>query len=85
MDILRMVLYHTTNDMTTITVEVPNIIATDIWSSISLDRLINYIIDEGKYGLFFDEVQKDELPKQTQNMIIESERPTSIFTSVKNR
>ncbi len=71
--------------MTTITVEVPHKMAKDMWSTISLDRLMDYMIDEGKYGLFFDEIEEDNLSTATQQMIIESEQANVIFTSVKDR
>lgn len=46
---------------------------------------MDYMIDEGKYGLFFDEIEEDNLSTATQQMIIESEQANVIFTSVKDR
>ncbi len=71
--------------MTTITVEVPQSIAKHVGSIVSLDCLIEYMFDEAKYWLFFDEIEESNLSLQTQNMIMKSEKEHLKFISVKDR
>lgn len=58
--------------MTTITVEVPNAVARKIGNIISRDHLLDYMIVHQKNGMYFDEIDIEDLSTDAREMFIES-------------
>ena len=71
--------------MATITVEVPHAVARKIGNTISRDHLLDYMIVHQKNGMYFDEIDFEDLSIDAREMFVESEKQTTPFTSVKNR